>query len=294
MANSKKLPVVLFYPELARRLDSIPAALLYQHLYFWSDKGSRPDGFIYKTKDVIKLETALTRDKQDRACDKLEAEGVIKIRNMRANGHGTLHYKILVSPLEFMSRKPAAAPAGNLPLQTQETSEVLTDSTTESTTDSKIVSSSSIKKKTNKTETYLKNEVCLNKAVEAGEFQNAKYDFPTNGAYDWRALINHGQGLTPERFILARYWRVKTEGEAWKANFSFATKDMMLAAIDEDIRNAMKMASTVSFADFERLMDIADVETYDDKKDEYWMEWKLSTLFKYIPLLVEKEQKSLY
>lgn len=85
---------VSFYPQLAKLLGGIKEALYYQQISYWSDKGSREDGFIYKTKEEIEEETFLTRDEQDRVRKKLEKNGWMMTKVMLANGHPTLHYKL--------------------------------------------------------------------------------------------------------------------------------------------------------------------------------------------------------
>jgi hypothetical protein len=60
--NSER--VIAYRPEIAKHLGSVPAAILYQQLLFWSDKGGRDDGFIYKTMDEITSETYLTEHQQ--------------------------------------------------------------------------------------------------------------------------------------------------------------------------------------------------------------------------------------
>ena len=59
--------VISFHPAIARALGGVEAALYFQQLYYWRNKGSRDDGFIYKTKDEIKEETCLNRYQQDQA-----------------------------------------------------------------------------------------------------------------------------------------------------------------------------------------------------------------------------------
>lgn len=93
MKDLLKRPVA-FHPTLARLFRGINEAIYWQQLYYWSDKGGRPDGFIYKTKEEIEEETTLTRDQQDRVRKKLEEAGYIETKLIKANGHPTVHYKV--------------------------------------------------------------------------------------------------------------------------------------------------------------------------------------------------------
>jgi hypothetical protein len=85
---------IAFLPSLAKVLGGIPEAIYLQQLYYWSDKGIREDGFVYKSKTEIENETTLTRDQQDRVRLKLTKRGILEVKKEKANGTPTLHYKI--------------------------------------------------------------------------------------------------------------------------------------------------------------------------------------------------------
>ncbi len=133
---------IAFHPALARLFGGINEAIYWQQLFYWSDKGSRPDGYIYKTKEEIEAETTLTRDQQDRARKNLEAMGYLKTKLVRANGAPTLHYKVdprLVGNQLIEKRETSES-------EKRETSESITESTpTEITTDNIYPSFSSKK-----------------------------------------------------------------------------------------------------------------------------------------------------
>lgn len=85
---------IAFHPIFARVFGGVNEALYLQQLIFWGDKGIRPDGFIYKTKNEIENETTLTPKQQDRVRKPLVDSGVLKIKKERVNGAPTLHYKV--------------------------------------------------------------------------------------------------------------------------------------------------------------------------------------------------------
>lgn len=88
--------VIAFRPEIARLLGSINAAILYQQLTFWSDKGGRGDGLVYKTAREIEGETTLT-EKQQRAARKILVDmGWLEVQLMKADGSPTLHFRCLI------------------------------------------------------------------------------------------------------------------------------------------------------------------------------------------------------
>jgi hypothetical protein len=83
---------IAFYPQLAKALGGIEEAIFIQQLYYWSDKGVRGDGYIYKTKKEWQEETTLTPKQQDRIVRKLKGKKIIetKLEGIPA----TLHYKL--------------------------------------------------------------------------------------------------------------------------------------------------------------------------------------------------------
>lgn len=73
----------------------IPTAMLLSQLLYWSDKGIRPDGFIFKTYSQWKEELGLGESQVRRAVQRLKKEGVIETKLKKAiNGAPTLHYRI--------------------------------------------------------------------------------------------------------------------------------------------------------------------------------------------------------
>lgn len=110
--------VIAFHPEIARELGSIPAALLFQQIHYWSQRSTREDGFIYKTMREIEEETYLTRDQQNRARKLLVKLGWLEVKNKKANGVPTLHYKPLKTIEIRISQKLANDVASFQPLRT--------------------------------------------------------------------------------------------------------------------------------------------------------------------------------
>lgn len=86
-------PVTL-HTVFSKAFGGITNALLFQQIYFWSDKGGRKDGYIYKTKKEIETETTLTPRQQDLARESLKKLGVIETELMKVRGFPILHYKV--------------------------------------------------------------------------------------------------------------------------------------------------------------------------------------------------------
>ena len=108
---------IAFYAEIARELKSINAAIFYQQIRYWSDKGSRDDGWIYKTAEDIEKETTLT-EKQQRLCrEKLLTMQWIDMKKIMHNGSMVWHYKILVDfSLQLKSVNNNEVPTGERPV----------------------------------------------------------------------------------------------------------------------------------------------------------------------------------
>jgi len=85
---------VALYPEVARCFGSIARTIYLQQLIYWSDKGHREDGFVYKTKESIEKETTLTRFQQDSCRKYFEKKGILETKLLKANGAPTLHYRV--------------------------------------------------------------------------------------------------------------------------------------------------------------------------------------------------------
>lgn len=92
--------VIAFHPILAEVFEGIPETIYFQQLYYWSNKGERKDGYIYKTKQEIQEETHLTIKQQDRIRNKLETQNFIKTKKIKVNGSPTIHYKINVENVQ--------------------------------------------------------------------------------------------------------------------------------------------------------------------------------------------------
>ena len=73
---------------------SLTTAAFLARLLYWSDKGKRSDGYIWKSNREWQEETGLTRYAVRKASADLETLGLIDTELMQAQGAPTLHYRL--------------------------------------------------------------------------------------------------------------------------------------------------------------------------------------------------------
>ena len=86
--------VIAFHPIYAKILGGIEEAIFFQQICFWSDKGKRDDGAIYKTSKDIEEETTLSDRVQRRVKKKLRELGLLEIWLEKVGGGPVCHYRV--------------------------------------------------------------------------------------------------------------------------------------------------------------------------------------------------------
>lgn len=144
---SKKILIPLerpiaFHPIIAKAFGGINTALLVQQIHYWSDKGNRNDGFIYKPRNEIQEETFLSHKQQIRVEKKLIELGVLEMKLMKAiNGAPTNHYRLnydalnsfLMTKGDYDQREDSIESAQREDSNLPKGKKAVTESTTEST-----------------------------------------------------------------------------------------------------------------------------------------------------------------
>lgn len=85
------IPIPRLFVDLTGNMET---AIFLSQLLFWSDKGKRSDGFIYKSRQEWVAETGLTDYSLRMARERLEKMGILETKLHRANGAPTLHYRL--------------------------------------------------------------------------------------------------------------------------------------------------------------------------------------------------------
>lgn len=87
--------VIVIPAEVLRYSEhDIDTAIVLSQLIYWADKGSSPDGYIYKTYPAWREETGLSEYRIKKAAKKLGMMGILHTKNKRANGSPTVHYRL--------------------------------------------------------------------------------------------------------------------------------------------------------------------------------------------------------
>lgn len=91
---------IAFHRAFAEIAKGATGGLFLSQLFYWSDKGDDPEGWIYKTQEQWTEETALTRSEQERARKILVGLGLLE--EARRGIPARLYYRLDVDALASM------------------------------------------------------------------------------------------------------------------------------------------------------------------------------------------------
>lgn len=112
---------IAYHALIAKATGSADLAIIWQQIKYWSERTTNPDGWVYKTRDDMYLETGLRRRAQDGARRLGARLGVLESRRM--GRPCTVHFRVNVDRMaEILGRfvggqgqlfesAPAASPA---------------------------------------------------------------------------------------------------------------------------------------------------------------------------------------
>ena len=87
---------ILAVPKDIVRFAGDPATGMFlSQLIYWSDRGARKDGYIFKTYKEWEEELGIKRYYARKAKNNLEEMGIIETKVKKANGNPTVHYKLI-------------------------------------------------------------------------------------------------------------------------------------------------------------------------------------------------------
>lgn len=137
-------PGILYQPGL-QPVFGLNAAIMLSQLLYWHGKGSRKDGWFFKTIEEMYEETGLTRTQQETAIKKLKQLGVVstKRKDIPAKRHFKVHMRKLQTCLQdfykLESKKPAKHTARKLRSITKTTSQTTAKTNTDRELENTVV-----------------------------------------------------------------------------------------------------------------------------------------------------------
>ena len=102
---------VAYHPHLAKAVGSVTAGLFLSQLLYWSDKGSEPEGWIWKTQEDWREEIGLSRREQETARKHLVSLDVLEEqrRSIPAKLYYRINFDALTRLLEQQTRMAESA-----------------------------------------------------------------------------------------------------------------------------------------------------------------------------------------
>jgi len=94
---------IAVHPTIIRAVGSVKLGVLWSQFLYWHGKGEDPDGWIYKTRNDIEEETALTRREQETARRKGRDLGLIEEK--LAGNPAKVHYRININRMAELLQK---------------------------------------------------------------------------------------------------------------------------------------------------------------------------------------------
>lgn len=94
------------------------AALLHNELLFWSDKGGRPDGWVYKNYADLQQRLPLSEYQLRKAYKQLREAGYLETKVMKVEGCPTVHFR-------FLKNFRMETEKTSLSIETEKTSETI-------------------------------------------------------------------------------------------------------------------------------------------------------------------------
>ena len=122
-------------------MGSLDGGLFLSQLIYWSDRGGQGDGWFYKTYLEWEAETTLSKYEIGKQAGILKDKGILETKVKKANGAPTVHYHFSFSEFQksfvkFLYYRKSK----NLTMESEETSQSITETTPETTPETKASS----------------------------------------------------------------------------------------------------------------------------------------------------------
>lgn len=128
--------VIGYHPDLARACGGVKAAVFLSQMLYWTGKGTRGDGLIWKTQSDIEGETGLSKHEQRTARKALTDRGILheELRGIPAKLHYRVDTEVLYAVLEEFYRGRSQQDVENPDNKERTSTATITESTAQSTT----------------------------------------------------------------------------------------------------------------------------------------------------------------
>lgn len=134
VATGETTKVIAVPTEVIHFAGTTQKGVFLSQLIYWSDKGSRSDGFFYKTAKEWEEEIGLSDDQIRRYTKDFASLGIIETKIKKANGCPTTYYKLNVEKArELIMEFSEDRISKKADTESQETWSSLTESTSDST-----------------------------------------------------------------------------------------------------------------------------------------------------------------
>lgn len=106
---------IAYQPALAKAFGSVNLGILWSQLFYWNDRTTNPEGWIYKTSKDLYEETGLSRKEQETARKIGRELGVLEEK--LSGCPATIHYRINVEvAIEILEKFLQNKQTGQLPI----------------------------------------------------------------------------------------------------------------------------------------------------------------------------------
>lgn len=223
--TGKDAKVIAVPSELIHFTGKTQKAVFLAQLIYWSDRGSRPDKFIYKTRNQWTEETGLSSAQLASFTEDFKKLGFLQTKLKMADGKPTIHYKLEIDVfLKSFKQFSAKRMSEKLENESQESEDFLTENSSKISSDMLSLGKNSDEfcqdsftqeKEDSKTEENVKSNVSqgnvsdgINQADSAGNREgkvSVPEDFKPSLDYQYRAVIHFPDKL--QSFVTLKFIR---------------------------------------------------------------------------------------
>lgn len=235
---------VAFYPDFAAIGGSVTAGVLLSQLFYWKDKETDPDGWIYKTQKHWKDEICLSRPEQETARRKLREAGILqeKLKGNPAKLYYRIDFDAMIAALsKLYDGRVQDAGIQHAEIQQTKDAGIQQSSMRESSKHSlhRLPSKNTTSKKGGKTQTQLDDEELM-KAIQYIEKETGQKLHPDKYLKIWWYNAIKADTLPTLKFMIKNFCHneanIKIRKWDWISFFKYQAKRANFAVADIRLR----------------------------------------------------------